>query len=106
VHLNERIGRMLARQVAGAVAKAGLAAGAGALTKSKELGALTFLLLNTLNQPDLRSWMSLPAEFQLARFRLPAGRHTVTVEAAGLRTERQVEVQPGRVRILVLRRYD
>jgi uncharacterized protein len=106
VHLDERIGRMLARQVAGAVAKAGLAAGAGALTKSKELGALTFLLLNTMNQPDLRSWMSLPAEFQLARFRLPAGRHTVTVEASGLRAEREVEVQPGRVRILVLRRYD
>ena len=106
VHLDERIGRLLARQVAGAVAKAGLAAGAGALTKSREVGALTFLLLNAMNQPDLRSWMSLPAEFQLARFRLPAGRHTVTVDASGLRTEREVDVAPGRVRVLVIRRYD
>ncbi|HYO51996.1 hypothetical protein [Archangium sp.] len=106
VHLNERIGRMLARQVAGAVVKAGLAAGAGALTKSREVGALAFLVLNAMNQPDLRSWMSLPAEFQLARFRLPAGRHTVTVEASGLRTEREVEVEPGRVRVLVVRHYD
>jgi hypothetical protein len=106
VHLNERIGRMLARQMAGAVMKAGLAAGAGALTKSREVGALTFLLLNAMNQPDLRSWMSLPAEFQLARFRLPAGRHTVTVEASGVRTEREVEVKPGRVQVLVVRRYD
>lgn len=45
-------------------------------------------------------------KFQLARFRLPAGRHTVTVDAPGLRTEREVEVKPGRVRILVVRRYD
>ncbi|WNG34622.1 hypothetical protein F0U61_13940 [Archangium violaceum] len=105
VHLNDRIGRMLAKQVAGVALKAGLAAGAGALTKSKELGALTFLVLNAMNQPDLRSWLSLPAEFQLARFRLSAGRHTVHVDAAGLRTTREVEVKPGRVHVVVVRSY-
>ncbi|QRK04083.1 hypothetical protein JQX13_27810 [Archangium violaceum] len=105
VHLNERIGRMLAKQVAGVALKAGLAAGAGALTKSKELGALTFVVLNAMNQPDLRSWLSLPAEFQLARFRLPAGHHTVHVDAAGLRTAREVEVKPGRVHVVVVRSY-
>ncbi len=105
VHLDERIGRMLARQVAGAVAKAGLAAGAGALTKSREVGVLTFLLLNAMNQPDLRSWMSLPAEFQLARFRLPSGTHTVQVEYGGRVTSRDVEVKPGRISVVVMRRY-
>lgn len=105
VHLNERIGRMLARQLASATLKAGLAAGAGALTKSKELGALTFVVLNAMNQPDLRSWLSLPAEFQLARFRLRGGRHTVQVESAGLRMAREVEVKPGRVQVVVVRSY-
>ncbi|MBN1207014.1 MAG: hypothetical protein JXB05_19170 [Myxococcaceae bacterium] len=105
IHLNDRIGRMLARQVAGAVVKAGLAAGAGAATKSEEVAYLTFLLLNLANEPDLRSWLSLPAEFQLARFRLPAGRHTVQVEHGGHVLTREVEVKPGRVGVVVVRSY-
>ena len=105
VHLEDRIGRLLARQLAAVGVKAGLAAGAGALTKSREVGALTFLLLNAMNEPDLRSWLSLPAEFQVARLRLPGGRHLVNVEAGGQHRTREVEVQPGRVKVVVLRRY-
>ncbi|MFP2960012.1 COG3014 family protein [Myxococcus sp. 1LA] len=105
VHLNDRIGRMLAKQLAGVAVKAGLAAGVGALTKSDELGVLTFLVLNAMNAPDLRSWLSLPAEFQVARFRVPAGNHTVRVTSWGQVTEHPVEVKPGRVGLLVLRRY-
>ncbi len=105
IHLNDRIGRMLAKQVAGAVVKAGLAAGAGAATRSEEVAYLTFLLLNLANEPDLRSWLSLPAEFQLARFRLPAGRHTVQVEHGGQLLTREVDVKPGRVAVVVVRSY-
>ncbi|WP_224244246.1 COG3014 family protein [Hyalangium gracile] len=105
VHLDDRIGRMLAKQLAGVVVKAGVAAGAGALTKSEEVGYLTFLLLNLGNEADLRSWLSLPAEFQLARFRLPAGRHMVQVDYGGRLSAREVEVRPGRVSVVVLRRY-
>ncbi|MBZ4419579.1 COG3014 family protein [Myxococcus sp. RHSTA-1-4] len=105
VHLNHRIGGMLAKQVGGAVAKAGLAAGVGALTKSEEVAALTFILLNATNAPDLRSWLSLPAEFQVARFRVPAGGHTVRVDAGGRTTEHTVDVKPGRVGLVVVRRY-
>jgi len=106
VHLDDRMGRMLAKQVAGVGVKAGLAAGAGALAKSEAVGALTFLVLSATNQPDLRSWLSLPAEFQVARLRLPAGLHTVRVEAPGLSTSREVEVKAGRVRVVVVRGYD
>ncbi|MCY1020804.1 COG3014 family protein [Pyxidicoccus sp. MSG2] len=105
VHLNERIGRMLAKQLAGVAVKAGLAAGVGALTKSDEVGVLTFLLLNAMNAPDLRSWLSLPAEFQVARFRVKSGSHTVRVEAKGRTTEHAVDVKPGRVGLIVVRRY-
>ncbi|QSQ23948.1 hypothetical protein JY651_02900 [Pyxidicoccus parkwayensis] len=105
VHLNDRVGRMLAKQLAGVAVKAGVAAGIGALTKSDEAGALTFLLLNALNAPDLRSWLSLPAEFQVARFRVKSGSHTVRVRAHGRTTERTVDVKPGRVGLIVVRRY-
>lgn len=105
IHLEDRVGRMIAKQLAGAVVKAGVAAGVGAATKSEDVAYLTFLLLNVANAPDLRSWLSLPAEFQLARFRLPAGRHQVQVEYAGRVTSREVEVRPGRVSLVVMRRY-
>lgn len=105
IHLEDRVGRMIAKQLAGAVVKAGVAAGVGAATKSKDAAYLTFLLLNLANEADLRSWLSLPAEFQLARFRLPAGRHQVQVEYAGRVSSREVEVRPGRVSLVVMRRY-
>ncbi|WP_426754158.1 COG3014 family protein [Myxococcus sp. Y35] len=105
VHLDDRIGRLLAKQLAGVAVKAGVAAGVGALTKSGELGALTFLVLNAVNAPDLRSWLSLPAEFQVARFRVSAGSHTVRVTSWGQTTEHPVEVKPGRIGVLVVRRY-
>ena len=105
VHLNERMGRLLAKQVAGVGVKAGLAAGAGALAKSEAVGALTFLVLNATNQPDLRSWLSLPAQFQVARLRLPAGAHTLQIQAPGLSLAQPVEVKAGRVRVVVVRGY-
>lgn len=105
VHLDNRIGGMLAKQLAGVAVKAGLAAGVGALTKSEEVGALSFLVLNAMNAPDLRSWLSLPAEFQVARFRVKAGSHTVRVEVGGRTSEHVVDVKPGRVGLIVVRRY-
>ncbi len=103
-HLNDRVGRMLLKQVAGVAMKAGLAGAAGAATKSKEVAALTFLVLNAMNAPDLRSWLSLPAEFQLARFRLPAGTHTLEVDVGGRTRRLEVEVKPRRVATVVVHR--
>ena len=101
VHLQDRVGRMLLKQVAGAAVKAGVAATAGAVTNSRELGLLAFFLLNLGNAADLRSWLSLPAEFQLARFRVPAGVHSLRVGSL----ERTVEVKPGRIAVVVTRQH-
>ena len=101
VHLEDRLGRTLLKQLAGVAVKGAVAGGVGALTKSEELGALTFLLLSATNTADLRSWLSLPAEYQVARFRLPAGKHTVSVDGQS----REVEVRAGRVAVLSFRSY-
>jgi hypothetical protein len=105
VHLDDRMGRMLAKNLAGTAAKAGVAAGAGALTKSEELGVITFLLLSAFTAADLRSWLSLPAEFQVARFRLSPGRHRVKIQLRGVTAEREIEVRPRRVALTVARIY-
>jgi uncharacterized protein len=105
VHLSDRVGKMVAKQLAGMAVKAGLAAGVGALAKDERIGMLAFVLLNANNVPDLRSWLSLPAEFQVARFRLAPGTHSVSVQAGRSATVHEVEVKPGRIALLVLRRY-
>jgi uncharacterized protein len=105
IHLNYRIDGLVARQFGALAIRTGAAVGVGQATGSEALGILTFLALSYVNQPDLRSWMSLPAEFQLARFRVPAGVHRLTVVAGGGGREVQVEVRPRRVTMVVLRSY-
>ncbi len=105
IHLDYRVDSLIGRQVGALALRAGIAAGAGAATKSDAVGILTFIALSYANQPDLRSWMSLPAEFQLVRYRVPAGPHRLTVLAGGGVREIQVEVRPRRVTLVVLRSY-
>jgi uncharacterized protein len=105
IHLDYRVDGLVARQFGALALRAGIAAGAGAATKSEAVGILTFLALSYANQPDLRSWMSLPAGFELARFRLPVGGHQLSVVAGGGTRQMQVEVRPGRVTLVVLRTY-
>jgi hypothetical protein len=105
IHLNYRIDGLVARQFGALAIRTGAAVGVGQATGSEALGVLTFLALSYVNQPDLRSWMSLPAEFQLARYRVPAGMHRLTVVAGGGAREVQVDVRPRRVTLVVLRSY-
>jgi hypothetical protein len=105
VHLDDRVGRMIARQLASLAVRTATAVAVGKATDSEALGWVTFVALSAVNQPDLRSWLSLPAEFQLARFRLPAGEHDVVVAAGPNAVSRRVTVPPRRVTLVVVRVY-
>ena len=105
VHLQDRVGRMLLKQLGATAVKAGIAIGAGGVTKSEEVGLLTFLLLSMFNSADTRSWLSLPAEFQLARMPAPSGKQVVQVTHKGSSSSHEVTVRPGRLSIVIARRY-
>lgn len=87
--------RLLTRAVAGEVTQA-VAKGAsgdnlvGLLAGLAVEGAMT-----AADTPDTRSWVTLPARFHLARARVPAGQHTVTVRYRGQTRTRTVELSPG-----------
>lgn len=87
--------RLLTRAVAGEVTQA-VAKGAsgdnlvGLLAGLAVEGAMT-----AADTPDTRSWVTLPARFHLARARVPAGKHTVTVRYRGQTRTRTVELSPG-----------
>lgn len=76
--------RMIARAAAaeGARAAGNQAEGAGGLVGFLAAAALEGTLV-ALDKPDTRSWTTLPDRVYVARSRVPAGAHTVVVEAAG-----------------------
>lgn len=87
--------RLLTRAVAGEVTQA-VAKGAsgdnlvGLLAGLAVEGAMT-----AADTPDTRSWVTLPARFHLARARVPAGQHTLSVRYRGQTRTRTVELPPG-----------
>jgi hypothetical protein len=93
------ITRMIARYAAGSVA--GAAAG-----KNELLGLLLSLgtqaTLTALDVPDTRSWETLPARVAVARVRVPAGKHTVHLDARGVSRDVAVDVQKGGSRVVSL----
>jgi hypothetical protein len=63
------------------------------------------LVLGVTEQADLRTWRTLPAEFHLARLRLPAGTHRLRIEASdGKMTvpAETVEVHAGRTSFILV----
>ncbi len=94
------LGAALTRMITRAVAAEG--ARAAGRQQSKGLGFLAAALVEgtmvVLDKPDTRSWSTLPADVQIARIRVPAGSHEVTVELSGgpgARLSRTIEVPAG-----------
>ncbi len=104
-HLEQRVARLVGRSFAGVAVKAAVATAIGAATRNEDLGLATFQLLLATNRPDLRSWLSLPAEFQVARARLPAGEHVLEVVWNGESSRHSVAIRPQEITLLPIRRY-
>jgi hypothetical protein len=51
--------------------------------------------MTAADTPDTRSWSTLPARMELARFRVPAGRRTLRVRARGAEREVTIDAKPG-----------
>ncbi|MDB4988691.1 MAG: putative lipoprotein [Myxococcaceae bacterium] len=87
--------RMITRAVAGTAAgvAAGKASGRGPIGMLVALA--TEATLMAVDTPDTRSWSTLPARMTLSRLRLPAGKHTVRVEAQGIMREQTIDIPKG-----------
>ncbi len=87
------ITRMISRFAAGSIV------GAVAGQKNSIIGELlnlgTQATLTALDKPDTRSWETLPARVAIARVRVPAGSHTIHLDARGVRRDLTVQVDKG-----------
>jgi hypothetical protein len=86
------ITRLIARYAAGSLV--GAAAGKNDLVGTL-LSLGTQATLTALDVPDTRSWETLPARVAIARVRVPAGKHTVHLDARGIRRDIPVQLETG-----------
>ena len=85
------ITRMITRVIAGEAARRAAGGGTGGLLLS--LG--TQATMTAVDTPDTRGWSTLPARIAVARVRVPAGKHTVQLEARGARKVQTVDLKPN-----------
>jgi len=62
----------------------------------------TQVTLTALDTPDTRSWETLPARVAVARVRLPAGRHKLSLNVRGWTRTQEVVVQKGSWQVVSL----
>ncbi|MBY0470378.1 hypothetical protein K2X30_04355 [bacterium] len=82
-NLDEKYAGLIAKKLAGVVAKEVVADQIDKNTGNQGWGALARLILYSADQADLRSWSLLPRDLQMARFTVEPGTHTVRVSPIG-----------------------
>jgi len=110
--LKDRQKRSFIRKMIKLPVQTGLYAAGGELmkqddTESKIAGiglALLALSMSVSEKADERSWRTLPAQFQLGRFYLPAGRHEIEISpgGGGDQIKRTVEIAEGKPAVLLI----
>ena len=58
--------------------------------------------LTALDTPDTRSWETLPARVAVARVRVPAGRHHVSLDVRGYKRSQEIVVKKGDWQVISL----
>jgi hypothetical protein len=87
------ITRLVSRYLAGTLVGAAAGRDNGLVGLLLSLG--TQATLTALDTPDTRSWETLPARVAVARLRVAPGKHTVHLEARGVRRDVPIDVEKG-----------
>ena len=101
--LSARIGNIMAKRLIGVATKVGIGYGVAKATNSDALGIITGLVLQSTTMPDLRSWSTLPRDFQIARFSLNKGKQEIEIKYTGGVVRKELNIKPGNTVIIPLR---
>jgi len=108
--LQDKRAGAVAKRLASVAVKKAAAVAAGNATKNKNVEVFGDLLIHLTERPDLRSWLLLPGNLQIARLTLPAGKHDLIVEelnSDGVVIQsselKQIEVQPLKLSFIHVR---
>ena len=109
--LNDQYGLLVAKRIAGVVAKD---VAAKRIAKENEaLGLAAFIAMHVSDRADLRHWSTLPETIQVARYSLPVGPYLVKakgLDSSGAETgeaseETPIQIQSGRKTFVVWRSW-
>ncbi len=78
--LKDRMGRTIAKALATAAVKVGVATAVGKASGNSDVGVLTGLALLLMSEADTRSWLLLPKNYQVARIYLKPGKYSGSLE--------------------------
>lgn len=78
--LKTKMATIVGKRVGGVILKEVISNQVEKKTNSPVLGGLTRLALHLSDQADTRSWRTLPAEYQIARLRVPKGEYQIAVQ--------------------------
>ena len=88
----------------GAVAAGGSAGSASSyicIAGAATFGAMAMGIYNKASErADLRSWLLLPRQVQIARFKMKPGRHTLRLYKSGMHQDVQVDVKAGKISVV------
>ena len=112
--LDGKLAGIIAKKVAGIAAKEAAAYAAEKASDSKTVGFFTSLFLHASDTADLRSWTTLPATLQIARFKVPAGQYALSLDMVmnsggtitGAKRWPKVDVKPRQIVFLNYRNTD
>ena len=89
---------------AGAVAASGRAGGGAVLigvAGAATFGAMAMGIYNKASErADLRSWLLLPRQVQIARFKMKPGSHALRLQKSGMHQDVQVDVKAGKISVV------
>lgn len=97
-----------ARAIARALVKYQMARQAGNRNDGNDVAGAIIMMMNfATERADTRSWLTLPAEIQMARLSLPAGKHDLEIKLTDYKGQimkvfqlKDFEVQPGKRRYI------
>ena len=81
--IEQRLAKQHAAKAAVSFGVGLLAWAAGGAQAGLQAGTTTAAILSSLSAADIRSWATLPAQFQIARLTLPPGKHDLAVKLYG-----------------------
>lgn len=96
-NLKEKYAGLIAKRVAGVVAREVI--GDQLDQKAEGLGTIVKIAMYATSQPDLRSWLTLPKEFQVVRAQVAPGTYHATVRLENQSGELEEEKDLGQVEV-------
>lgn len=98
-NLQQKYATYILKRAAGVVVREVVGNEIDKRTNNSGLGTLVKIAMTAASQPDLRSWLTLPANFQIARAEVRPGKYKATVRLENINGSEDAEKDLGEIEI-------